>query len=407
MIEHMETYQDAGLTIGAKKMDHKYYRVEADVDLDAIRTNIRTMKSLIPENKKLLAVIKANAYGHGAIEVAEALDDLSDYYGVACLDEAVELRRAGIAKPILILGMTDESLFGELVCEDVTQTIFTLEQAKELSRAAVSMGKTGKMHIKLDTGMNRIGFPCTEESVRAIVEIARLPGLELEGIFTHYFKADCADKTSAKEQLSRFTDMVNRLSSAGVTFAIRHISNSAGIMEMPNDMYDMVRSGISTYGLYPSEEMDKQACILHPAMTFKSRITHVKMVQAGETVGYGGTYTLPYEQKIATVGVGYADGYPRALSNQGRMLVRGQFAPIVGRVCMDQTMIDVSDIPDVAVGDEAVLFGRQGDNVIPVEEIAGMSASFNYEAVCDINRRVPRIFYRNGQIVGTKNYLLD
>ncbi len=391
---------------GAKKMD-KYYRVEADIDLDAIRTNIKTMKGLIPENKRLLAVVKANAYGHGAIEVAEALDDLSDYYGVACLDEAVELRKAGVTKPILILGMTDGSLFEELVCYDVTQTIFTLEQAKELSKAAGSVGKIGKLHIKLDTGMNRIGFPCTEESVSAIVEIAKLPNLDMEGIFTHYFKADCVDKTAAKEQLFRYTDMVNRLKSAGVTFAIHHISNSAGIMEMPNDIYDMVRSGISTYGLYPSEEMDMQACILYPAMTFKSRITHVKMVQAGETVGYGGTYRLPCEKKIATVGVGYADGYPRALSNQGRMLVRGQFVPIVGRVCMDQTMIDVSEIPDVALGDEVVLFGKQGENVIPVEEIAGMSASFNYEAVCDINRRVPRIFYKNGKVVRTKNYLLD
>lgn len=385
----------------------KYYRVEADVNLDAIRTNIMTMKGLIPEGKKLLAVIKANAYGHGAIEVAEVLDDLSDYYGVACLDEAIELRNAGITKPILILGMTDESLFEDLVQYDVTQTIFTLQQAEKLSKAAERMGKTGKLHIKLDTGMNRIGFPCTGESVKEITEIIKLPNLDAEGIFTHYFKADCVDKTSAKEQLAKYTDMVNRLKDAGVTFAIHHISNSAGIMEMPNDTYDMVRSGISTYGLYPSEEMDMQACILYPAMVFKSHITHVKTVKAGETIGYGGTYTLPCEKRIATVGVGYADGYPRALSNQGRMLVREKFAPIVGRVCMDQTMIDVSEIPDVAVGDEVVLFGKQGENVIPVEEIAGMSASFNYEAVCNVNRRVPRIFYRNGAVVCTKNYLLD
>jgi alanine racemase len=209
------------------------------------------------------------------------------------------------------------------------------------------------------------------------------------------------------EQLAKYTDMLNRLEQRGITFAVRHISNSAGIMEMPNDTYDMVRSGISTYGLYPSEEMDKEACVLHPAMTFKSHITHVKTVKAGETVGYGATYTLPCDKQIATVGVGYADGYARALSNQGRMLVKGQFAPIVGRVCMDQTMIDVSEIPDVAVGDEVVLFGAQGENVLPVEEIADMSASFNYEFVCDINRRVPRIFYEQGKVIGVKNYLLD
>lgn len=386
---------------------NRYYRVEADIDLDALRTNIITMKRLIPEGKKLLAVIKANAYGHGAIEIANALDDLSDYYGVACLDEAIELRNAGIKKPILILGMTDESLYGELVQYDITQTIFTYEQACALSDVAGRIGKVGKIHIKLDTGMNRIGFLCNDESIQSIAEITQLPNLYAEGIFTHYYKADCVDKTLADNQLEKFSDMVNRLQKAGISFAIRHISNSAGIMEMPNDEYDMVRSGISTYGLYPSEEMDKKACILYPVMTFKSHITHVKTVQAGETIGYGGTYTVPCEKRIATVGVGYADGYPRALSNQGRMLVRGEFAPIVGRVCMDQTMIDVSHIPDVSVGDEVVLFGRQGERVLPVEEIADMSASFNYEAVCDINRRVPRIFYRNHEVVETKNYLLD
>lgn len=385
----------------------EYYRVEADIDLDAIRKNILEMKSRIPSGKKLLTVIKANAYGHGAIEVAKTLEDLSDYYGVACIDEAVELRRAGVTRPILILGMTDESLFGTLVEYDVTQTIFTVTQARNLSYISGKMGKTAKIHIKLDTGMNRIGFPCNEESVEAIEEIATFPNLNIEGIFTHYFKADSTDKTSAKHQLDKFSDMIQRLHEKGISFEIRHISNSAGIMEMPNDIYDMVRSGISTYGLYPSEEMDMKACVLYPAMTLKSHIVHLKKVSAGETVGYGGTYTLPCEKWIATVGIGYADGYPRALSNQGRMLVHGQFAPIVGRVCMDQTMIDVSDIADVVVGDEVVLFGKQKENVIPVEEIAEMSASFNYEAVCDVNRRVPRIYYRDGKVVSKRNYLLD
>jgi alanine racemase len=227
----------------------------------------------------------------------------------------------------------------------------------------------------------------------------------MEGIFTHYFKADSVDKSSALEQLKKYTAMIDKLGEAGVHFAIRHISNSAGIMEMPNDTYDMVRSGISTYGLYPSEEMDKEACVLYPAMSFKGHVSHVKLVTKGETVGYGGTYTLTCDKKIATVGVGYADGYPRALSNKGRVLVRGEFAPIVGRVCMDQIMIDVSDIDDISVGDEVVLFGRQGDKCIPVEEPADMSASFNYEFVCNINRRVPRVYYKDGKQVGMVNYL--
>lgn len=385
----------------------KYYRVQADISLDAIRKNIETMRGCIPEGKKLLAVIKANAYGHGAIEVAEALEDLADYFGVACIDEAIELRRAGVVKPILILGMTDESLFPDLIKYNITQTIFTCEQAKALSETAGRLGGTGKLHIKIDTGMNRIGFSCGRESVAEIAAIAQLPNLDMEGIFTHYFKADEKDKASANCQLASFTRMISWLEEEGITFAIRHISNSAGIMEMPNDLYDMVRSGISTYGLYPSEEMDKEACILYPAMELKSHVTDVKMVKKGQTVGYGGTYTLPEDKKIATIGVGYADGYPRALSNQGRMLLHGQYVPIVGRVCMDQTMIDVSGIPDVRIGDEVVLVGKQGDNYISVEELAGMSASFNYEFVCDINRRVPRIFYRDGRICGEKNYLLD
>lgn len=386
---------------------NSYYRIEADIDLSAIRRNVMTMKNCIPEGKKLLAVIKANAYGHGAIEVANTLEDLADYYGVACIDEAIELRNAGIEKPILILGVTDESLFEEIIKYDITQTIFTVGQAEALSKAAEHVGKVGKLHIKIDTGMNRIGFACKRESVSDIIMISKLPNLNMEGIFTHYYKADEYDKSAAYKQLEDYTGMIKWLEGEGITFAIRHISNSAGIMEMPNDIYDMVRSGISTYGLYPSEEMDKEACVLYPAMEFKSHVIHVKTVKKGETVGYGGTYTLPADKRIATVGVGYADGYPRALSNQGRMLVHGQYAPIVGRVCMDQTMIDVSHIPNVETGDEVVLVGKQGENRLSVEELAGMSASFNYEFVCDVNRRVPRVFYQGGKVVGVKNYLLD
>ncbi len=384
----------------------RYYRMRAEINLDAIRTNIMTMKNCIPARKKLLAVIKANAYGHGAVEVANALDDLADYYGVAFMDEAIELRKAGIVKPILILGHTDESLFGANIQYDITQTIYSFEQGKVLSDLAVKAGKKAKIHIKIDTGMNRIGFSCKWESVDTIVALTKLPGIEAEGIFTHYYLADAEDKQLAMQQLSKYTQMIEWLEEEGVTFSLRHISNSAGIMEMPNDTYDMVRSGIATYGLYPSEEMNKEACVLYPAMELKSHITHVKTVSQGETVGYGATYTLEEDKVIATVEVGYADGYPRALSNQGRMLVHGQYAPIVGRVCMDQTMIDVTHIPDVRIGDEVVLVGKQMENTISAEELADMSASFNYEFVCDVNRRVPRIFYRNGEVVGERNYLV-
>lgn len=385
----------------------KYYRMRAEIDLTAIRKNIETMRSYISDDKKLLAVIKANAYGHGAVEVAKALTDLADYYGVAFIDEALELRKAGINKPVLILGHTDESLFEVLIDYDITQTIYTYEQAKVMSEVATSKGKLAKVHVKLDTGMNRIGFGCVNESVEAIVKISQLPGLDVEGIYTHYYLADVKDKTVANLQLERYTQMLQWLEEKGVSFALRHISNSAGIMEMPNEIYDMVRSGIATYGLYPSEEMDKEACVLYPAMQLISHVTHVKMVHKGETIGYGASYTLPEDKMIATVEVGYADGYPRALSNQGRMLVHGEYAPIVGRVCMDQTMIDVSHIPDVKVGDKVVLVGKQGKNSISVEELADMSASFNYEFVCDVNRRVPRVFYQDGAFSGEKNYLLE
>lgn len=385
----------------------KYYRMRAEIDLTAIRKNIETMRSYISDDKKLLAVIKANAYGHGAVEVAKALTDLADYYGVAFIDEALELRKAGINKPVLILGHTDESLFEVLIDYDITQTIYTYEQAKVMSEVATSKGKLAKVHVKLDTGMNRIGFGCVNESVEAIVKISQLPGLDVEGIYTHYYLADVKDKTVANLQLERYTQMLQWLEEKGVSFALRHISNSAGIMEMPNETYDMVRSGIATYGLYPSEEMDKEACVLYPAMQLISHVTHVKMVHKGETIGYGASYTLPEDKMIATVEVGYADGYPRALSNQGRMLVHGEYAPIVGRVCMDQTMIDVSHIPDVKVGDKVVLVGKQGKNSISVEELADMSASFNYEFVCDVNRRVPRVFYQDGAFSGEKNYLLE
>lgn len=385
---------------------NSYYRMRADIDLTAIRKNIMTMKSYIPRDKKLLAVIKANAYGHGAIEVAQSLDDLADYYGVAFVDEAMELRNAGIDKPILILGHTDESLFDILIEQNITQTIYSFEQATVLSDLALSKGMKAKIHIKIDTGMNRIGFSCDKESVETIAKITKMPGIDAEGIYTHYYLADAIDKSCAKEQLLRYTRVIQWLEEEGITFSIRHISNSAGIMEMPNDTYDMVRSGIATYGLYPSDEMDKERCVLHPAMELKSHITHVKKVRAGETIGYGATYTVPEDKTIATVEVGYADGYPRALSNQGRMLVQGQYASIVGRVCMDQTMIDVSHIPNVKVGDEVVLVGCQGNHYISVEELADVSMSFNYEFVCDVNRRVPRVFYRDGKVVGEKNYLI-
>ncbi len=384
-----------------------YYNVQADVDLDAIRHNILEMKKHIRQTTKLLAIIKADGYGHGAIAVAKALDDLTDYYAVAHTPEAVELRRYGIDKPILILGYCAPEEFETLLTHQVTVNIFRLEDAQKLSEVAARMNQTAKVHIKIDTGMNRIGFPCNREAIETICKIAALPNLYLEGIFTHFAKADEKNKDAFEQQVNQFRYMLGSLEAEGVTFPIRHAANSATIMEVGDLELDMVRSGISTYGLYPSDEVEKTSADLKPAMALRSRITYLKTVPAGAGIGYGWTYITEREMKVATIPVGYADGYKRALSNQGKVLIHGKSAPIVGRVCMDQFMVDVSEIPDVAIGDVVTLFGTDGEERIPVEELADASASFNYEFVCGLTRRIPRVFYRDGKEIGRLDYLLQ
>lgn len=384
----------------------KYYNVQAEVDLDAIRHNIIEMKKHIRKTTKLLAVIKADAYGHGAVAVARALEDLADYFAVAHAPEAVELRRYGIQTPILILGYCAPEEYETLLKHNITINLFRLEDAEELSKLAVANKQTAKVHIKIDTGMNRIGFPCNREAIDSIRRIATLPGLELEGIFTHFAKADEKNKEAFEQQLNQFRYMLGSLEAEGITVPIRHAANSAAIMECGDLDLDMVRSGISTYGLYPSEEVDKMQAELIPAMALRSRISHLKTVPSGSGIGYGWTYVTERETKVATIPVGYADGYKRALSNQGRVLIHGYSAPIIGRICMDQFMVDVTHIPEVKVGDTVTLFGRDGEEWIPVEELADASASFNYEFVCGLTRRIPRIFTWKGKKAGTLDYLL-
>ena len=385
----------------------KYYNVQAEVDLDAIYHNIIEMRKHIRPDTLLLAVIKADAYGHGAVAVAKALEDEVDYYAVAHLEEAEELRRYGIRTPILILGTCVPEEFEDLIRHQITINIYRLEDAKKLSETAQAMQQTAKVHIKRDTGMHRIGFPCNEQAVEDIKKIAALPGLELEGIFTHFAKADEKNKEAFEYQLNQFRYMLGVLENEGIRFPIRHAANSAAIMEAGDLELDMVRSGISTYGLYPSEEVEKDTADLRPAMALRSRITHVKTLPAGEGIGYGWTYTTTRETKVATIPTGYADGYKRALSNQGRVLIHGISAPIIGRVCMDQFMVDVTDVPNVKVGDMATLFGRDGNAWLPVEELANASASFNYEFVCGLTRRVPRIYTWHGKIAGVLDYLAE
>lgn len=383
MIE--ETYKD------------KYYRVKATINLDAISKNIETIKSKVSKGTKIMAVIKADGYGHGAIPIARELDALVDYYAVAIVEEAIELRNAGITKPILILGYTPKEQLAQVVDYDITATIFQYELAKALDEEAKSQGKEAKVHIKVDTGMNRIGYRPNEQSINELVKVNQLSNIKIEGIFTHFACADMEDKTSTNHQFADFMNFVNELESRNVVIPIKHASNSAGILELRKMDLNMVRSGISTYGLYPSEEVDHMKLVLEPAMEIKTHIAYVKEVEAGQGIGYGSTFITPEKMLIATVPIGYGDGYPRQLSNLGRVIVRGQYAPIVGRICMDQFMIDVSKIEGVMQDDVVTVVGSDKDACIPVEEPARLANSFNYEYVCNVGKRIPRVYYKDGK----------
>mgnify|MGYP001851225703 FL=1 len=370
-----------------------YLRCYAEVSLKAIGHNIAQVKKRLRPGVKLLAVIKADAYGHGAVRVGKYLEDQVDYFAVATAEEAMELREQGIRLPVLVLGYISPEQYGEILDYDITQTVYSLEIAEKLSEASVKAGCRTKIHAALDTGMTRIGFHITEEEADRIAAISRLPGLELEGMFTHFSCADQKDKTYCGLQLEKFRRMERMLRARGVEIPVKHICNSAGIMEFDDYRFDMVRSGIVTYGLYPSEEVDKSRLPLIPALSWKSRVIHVQDVEPGLGVSYGATYTTEGPcTRIATVSAGYADGYPRALSNKGRVLIHGRYAPILGRVCMDQMMVDVSHIPDVKVEDTVTLIGREGDRRITMEEVADPACRFNYEMACGISKRVPRIY---------------
>ena len=374
----------------------KDLRTYAVVDLDAIADNIKAVKACVESDVKVMAVIKTDGYGHGAVEIGKYLKDDVDYYAVAAVEEAIELRQAGLTLPILILGYTMKAQYPKLVEYDITQTIYNLEDAKLLGEIAVSQGKCAKIHIALDTGMGRIGFMPNEESADVVKHITELPGIEVEGMFTHFSTADETDKTYTKLQMERYDAFVGMLQERGVEIPLKHVCNSAGVMEFNHHRFQMVRSGIVTYGLYPSEEVVKENLPLKPALEWKAHVVHVKTVGPGLGVSYGKTFmTTAPETKIATISAGYGDGYPRALSNKGRVLIHGKSVPIIGRVCMDQFMVDVTGMEDVQAEDEVTLIGRDREEFISVEEAAEMAGSFNYEFVCDINKRVHRVYKGN------------
>ena len=383
---------------------YKYIRTFAEVNLDAIENNFNELKKCVSSNVKLCAVIKADGYGHGAIEIAHLLKEKADYFSVATVDEAIELRNAKIKNKLIILSYVNKCYYRDLIKENIEFTVYTLESAININNIAKQMNKTAKIHIAVDTGMSRIGFDLSDDSVNTVKEISNLDNIEIVGIFSHYACADMTDKSTSNKQTDRYKDFIKRCENIGVNFPIKHMCNSAAISEM-DEHFDMVRMGIALYGLYPSDEIDKSKLNLMPAMTLKSHITHIKDVPAGEGISYGHTYKTTESRKIATIAAGYADGYPRALSNTGKVIINGKFAPITGRVCMDQFMVDISDIPDVKVDDDVILFGSDGKNEITAEEIGKMTMSFNYEIICSIARRVPRVYKKGSEIIKTVNYL--
>ena len=376
-----------------QKEEGSLYRICACIDLDALRQNIKNIRSKLTVQTKLMCVIKTDAYGHGAVTVAETMQDSgADWFAVAAADEGIELRKAGIKKPILVLGYTCKEQYDTMIANHIVPTIFTLQMAKDFNAAAQKAGKQIDIHIALDTGMSRIGFLPDDGSMDAIEEISHLPYLNIQGVFTHFACADMADKTHMNGQIRVFGQMLEEMHKRHITPALCHCANSAAIMERPEVQMDMVRAGIIQYGLYPSDEVDPALLSLQPVMSLWSHVAYIKELPAGVGVSYGATYVTSKPTKVATIPVGYGDGYARSLSNRGYVLIRGRRAPILGRVCMDQFMVDVTDIPEASVLDEVTLLGRNGEETITMEDLGELSGRFNYEFACCIGKRVPRSY---------------
>ena len=405
----------------------KFERVKAVVSLDAIAHNFAEMKKNIAKGTKIVAVIKADGYGHGAEAIARLIEDYDYIWGfaVATPEEALQLRTFGVKKPILILGIVFEEYFTQMIAKEIRLTVCTYEMAQKLSEEAQRQGRDVHIHIGLDTGMSRIGFADRQESVEEIKKISQLPNLKIEGMFTHFARADGnpardrtertdtaghfaradeTDRSPAIDQLNRYLNFAKLLEDAGIQIPMKHCSNSAGIIRVPEANLNAVRAGITIYGIYPSNEVERDIVKLIPAMELKSHISYIKTVEPGAAFSYGGTFTAKKEMKVATIPVGYADGYPRSLSNKGWVLIHGKKAPILGRVCMDQFMVDVTKIPEAKVGDIATLIGTDGIETITMEEIGDRSGRFNYETACCLGKRIPRVYEKGGKIVCTRDY---
>ncbi|KXG74454.1 alanine racemase [Thermotalea metallivorans] len=381
--------------------------VWAEVNLDNLAHNIREVRRSVKEGTLVAAVIKADGYGHGAVEIAETLlQNGAHRLAVATLSEALALRKVYRDVPILVLGYTPETSAEEVVLNDITQTVYALEQAEAFSRKAEELGRIVKVHVKIDTGMSRLGLQPDVGTVELIKKMARLPKLTIEGVFTHFAVADETDKSFTYGQYEKFMGLCKMLEKEDVFIPIKHVSNSAGIIDLPEMNLDMVRAGIMLYGLYPSDEVNKGEIKLKQVMSLKAKISHVKELDAGIGISYGLKYVTNRKSKIATLPIGYADGFTRLLTGKAEVIVKGHKVPVVGRICMDQCMIDVTGIEDVERGDEAVLFGGDGKNFISIDEVAKKLGTINYEIVCMIGKRVPRVYIKNNEIIKIKDDIL-
>lgn len=393
-----------------RNMMRNYQRVYAKIDLDAVRYNMEQMHDHLSEGTRMIGVIKTDGYGHGAVQIGRELEQM-DYvfgYAVATAEEAMILRRAELKKPILILGYTFPYCYEDLIRYDIRPTVFREDMLEELAEAALRAGKSVKVHVKVDTGMSRIGIRPDESGMVFVDKVLHTRGLELEGMYTHFARADEADKTSAKEQLNKIAGFMSEVEKKfDFRIPVRHCSNSAGIVELPEANMDVVRAGITLYGLWPSQEVARNLIDLKPVLSLKSHIVYLKEVERGVPVSYGGTYVTPKKMRIATIPLGYGDGYPRGLSGKGYVLIRGKKAPILGRICMDQFMVSVDDIPEAEQGDEVTLIGEDGGKRITMEELGDLSGRFNYEFACNLGKRIPRVYLKNGQITESKDYYDD
>lgn len=391
-------------------MIEKYQRVYAAVNLDAVWNNMEQMHRNLSPGTKIIGVLKTDAYGHGAVQIAQELEKM-DYvsgYATATFEEAMILRHTGLIKPILVLGYTFPYCYEDMIKYDIRPTVFRQDSIEQLSACACRAGRPVRVHVKVETGMNRLGINPDESGLRFLERILRTEGIILEGIFTHLARADEADKTATIRQLNLMHDFVETAEQrTGYSIPVKHCSNSAGIVELPEANMDVVRAGITLYGLWPSEEVSRDIISLQPVLSLKSRIVSIKEVEEGTPVSYGGIYVTPHKMRIATIPVGYGDGYPRSLSGKGYVLIRGRKAPVLGRICMDQFMVGLENIPDAVEGDEVTLIGEEQGEKITMEELGDLSGRFNYELACDLGKRIPRVYLKGGRITATKDYYDD